>query len=80
MVYTLHKLKTLNLNLDFEFQQLLASLKHVINIILGIKYMGCYNFGYPQAWLPGARVHAMPGCEDEVDWASTQPGGVENEP
>jgi hypothetical protein len=28
------ELKTLNLNLDFEFQQLLGSLKHVINIIM----------------------------------------------
>jgi hypothetical protein len=44
MIHTLQKLKTLNFNPDFEFQQLLGSLKHVINIILGIKYMQCYRW------------------------------------
>jgi hypothetical protein len=34
MVHTIQNLRTSNLNLDFEFQQLLGSLKHVINIIL----------------------------------------------
>jgi hypothetical protein len=37
-------LKTLNLIPDFEIQQALrVSLKHVINIIMQIRYMGCYN-------------------------------------
>jgi hypothetical protein len=44
MVHTLQKLKFLNLNLDFEFQQLLGSLKHVINIIMWIRDMGSYNW------------------------------------
>jgi hypothetical protein len=44
MVHTLHKLKTSNLNLDFEFQQLLGSLKHVINIIMWIRDTGCYSW------------------------------------
>jgi hypothetical protein len=35
--------QTLNLNLDFEFQQLLWSLKHMINIIIWIRDTGCYN-------------------------------------
>jgi hypothetical protein len=43
MVHTLQKLKTLNLNPDFEFQQLLGSLKHVINIIMRIRDTGCYR-------------------------------------
>jgi hypothetical protein len=42
MVHTLQKLKTSNLNLDFEFQQLLRSLKHVINIIMWIRDTGYY--------------------------------------
>jgi hypothetical protein len=44
MVHTLQKLKTSNLNLDFEFQQLLGSLKHVINIIMWIRGTGCYSW------------------------------------
>jgi hypothetical protein len=36
-------LKTLNLNPDFEFQQLLGSLKHVIVVIMWIRDMRCYN-------------------------------------
>jgi hypothetical protein len=34
MVHTTQNLKTLNLNLGFEFQQLLVSLKHVINLFM----------------------------------------------
>jgi hypothetical protein len=43
MVLTLQKLKTSNLNLDFEFQQLLGSLNHVINITMWIRDTRCYN-------------------------------------
>jgi hypothetical protein len=32
------------LNSDFEIQQHLGSLKHVINIIIWIRDMGCYTF------------------------------------
>ncbi len=46
MVHTLQKLKTSNLNLDFEFQQLLGSLKHVINIIMWIRDTGCYTYDF----------------------------------
>jgi hypothetical protein len=34
------ELETLNLNPDFEFQQLLVSLKHVINLIMWIRDTG----------------------------------------
>jgi hypothetical protein len=43
MIHTIQNLKTLNLNPDFEFQQLLGSLKHVINIIMRIRDMECYK-------------------------------------
>jgi hypothetical protein len=43
MVHTLPKLKTSNSNLDFDFQQLLRSVKHMINIIIWIRDMGCYT-------------------------------------
>jgi hypothetical protein len=36
MVHTIHNLKTSNLNLCFEFQQLVVSLKHVINFLMQI--------------------------------------------
>jgi hypothetical protein len=42
----MQKLKTSNLNLDFEFQQLLGSLKHMINIIMQIKDTRCYMAYY----------------------------------
>jgi hypothetical protein len=38
----MQKLKTLNLNPYFEFQQLLGSFKDVINIIMWIRDTGCY--------------------------------------
>jgi hypothetical protein len=37
-------LQTSNLILDFEFDQHLESHKHVINIIMGFRDMGCYRF------------------------------------
>jgi hypothetical protein len=36
-------LQTSNLILDFEFDQHLESHKHVINIIMGFRDMGCYS-------------------------------------
>jgi hypothetical protein len=36
-------LKTSNLILDFEFDQHLESHKHVINIIMWFRDMGCYT-------------------------------------
>jgi hypothetical protein len=42
-------LKTSNLILDFEFDQHLESHKHVINIIMWFRDMGCYN-SYLQAF------------------------------
>jgi hypothetical protein len=43
-------LQTSNLILDFEFDQHLESHKHVINIIMGFRDMGCYSLedGYNQ--------------------------------
>jgi hypothetical protein len=43
MVHTIWNLRTSNLNPDFEFQQLLGSLKYVINVIMWIRYTGCYS-------------------------------------
>jgi hypothetical protein len=43
MVHTFQNLKTSNLTLDLEFHQHLGSLKHVINIIMWIRDMGCYR-------------------------------------
>jgi hypothetical protein len=37
-------LKTSNLILDFEFDQHLESHKHVINIIMWFRDMGCYTY------------------------------------
>jgi hypothetical protein len=42
MVHTTPEFATSNLILDFEFDQLLESHKHVINIIMGFRDMGCY--------------------------------------
>jgi hypothetical protein len=47
MFHTVQNLITLNLNSDFEIQQHLGSLKHMINIIIWIRDMECYN------WLVG---------------------------
>jgi hypothetical protein len=43
MVHTIQNLKTSNLNPGFEFQQLLVSLKHVINLVMRIRDMGCHT-------------------------------------
>jgi hypothetical protein len=40
-------LQTSNLILDFEFDQHLESHKHVINIIMGFRDMGCYRLPLP---------------------------------
>ncbi len=43
MVHTNPEFETSNLVLDFEFDQHLESHKHVINIIMWFRDMGCYN-------------------------------------
>jgi hypothetical protein len=43
MVHTTPEFATSNLILDFEFDQHLESHKHVINIIIGFRGMGCYS-------------------------------------
>jgi hypothetical protein len=43
MVHTVQNLENLNLNSDFEIQQLLGSLQHLINIIIWIRDTGCYS-------------------------------------
>jgi hypothetical protein len=43
MVHTFQNLKTSNLTLDLEIHQYFGSLKYVINIIMWIKDMMCYN-------------------------------------
>jgi hypothetical protein len=43
MVHTNPEFETSNLILDFEFDQHLESHKHVINIIMGFRDMGCYT-------------------------------------
>jgi hypothetical protein len=42
MVHTNPEFETSNLILDFEFDQHLESRKHVINIIMWFRDMGCY--------------------------------------
>jgi hypothetical protein len=42
MIHTIQNFKTSNLNPGFEFQQLLVSLKHVINLVMQIRYTGCH--------------------------------------
>jgi hypothetical protein len=43
MVHTNPEFETSNLILDFEFDQHLESHKHVINIIMWFRDMGCYT-------------------------------------
>jgi hypothetical protein len=43
MVHTNPEFETSNLILDFEFDQHLGSHKHVINIIMWFRDMGCYK-------------------------------------
>jgi hypothetical protein len=45
MVHTNPEFETSNLILDFEFDQHLGSHKHVINIIMWFRDMGCYSHG-----------------------------------
>jgi hypothetical protein len=45
MVHTNPEFETSNLILDFEFDQHLESHKHVINIIMWFRDMGCYSRG-----------------------------------
>jgi hypothetical protein len=44
MVHTNPEIETSNLILDFEFDQHLESRKHVINIIMWFRDMGCYKY------------------------------------
>jgi hypothetical protein len=44
MVHTNPEFETSNLILDFEFDQHLGSHKHVINIIMWFRDMGCYKY------------------------------------
>jgi hypothetical protein len=48
MVHTIQNLKISNLNPGFEFQQLLVSLKHVINLVMQIRDTGCHIVGTQQ--------------------------------
>jgi hypothetical protein len=43
MIHTVHNL-TSNLNSDFEIQEPLGSLEHLINIIIRIRDTGCYIY------------------------------------
>jgi hypothetical protein len=47
MVYTNPEFETSSLILDFEFDQHLGSHKHVINIIMRFRDMGCYKHPGP---------------------------------
>jgi hypothetical protein len=40
---SIQNLNTLKLNSGFEFHQLLVSLKHVINLVMWIRYTGCHT-------------------------------------
>jgi hypothetical protein len=46
MVHTNPEIETSNLILDFEFDQHLGSHKHVINIIMWFRDMGCYTLSW----------------------------------
>jgi hypothetical protein len=54
-------LKTSNLILDFEFDQHLESHKHVINIIMWFRDMGCYTTPL-LATNPGTLHHLILVC------------------
>jgi hypothetical protein len=43
MIHTIQNLKTSKLNLGFEFHQLLIYLKHVINLVMQIRYTVCHT-------------------------------------
>jgi hypothetical protein len=57
--------KTSNLILDFEFDQHLESHKHVINIIMWFRDMGCYSRPLHQ----GAVFHIVYGVQDQSERA-----------
>jgi hypothetical protein len=46
MVHTNPEFETSSLILDFEFDQHLGSHKHVINIIMWFRDMGCYSMPF----------------------------------
>jgi hypothetical protein len=55
------ELETMNLNPGFEFQQLLVSLKHVINLVMRIRDTGCHKHHDSQAELGDATVGSENG-------------------
>jgi hypothetical protein len=57
MFHTIQNLKTSNLNPSFEFQQLLVSLKRVIDLVMRIRDMGCHS-----AWLRQSGSTPASGC------------------
>jgi hypothetical protein len=63
MVHTIQNLKTLNLNPGFEFQQLLVSLKYVINLVMWIRDMWCHR-GRPRHGGTCCRDFCIGGCYD----------------
>jgi hypothetical protein len=63
-------LKTSNLILDFEFDQHLESHKHVINIIMWFRDMGCYIRPHPSIAAGSGRAEpplALSPTEVEYD-------------
>jgi hypothetical protein len=64
MVHTTPELETSNLILDFEFDQHLESHKHVINIIMGFRDMGCYSahLGCRHGASGGSRLPTTPSA------------------
>jgi hypothetical protein len=59
MVHTTPEFATSNLILDFEFDQHLESHKHVINIIMGFRDMGCYNPPPSSTWSHHTRLPSL---------------------
>jgi hypothetical protein len=60
MVHTNPEIETSNLILDFEFDQHLESRKHVINIIMWFRDMGCYK------WPMGPALVSLPITTNEA--------------
>jgi hypothetical protein len=56
MVHTNPEFETSNLILDFEFDQHLESRKHVINIIMWFRDMGCYTKNLVAFSLPSFKL------------------------
>jgi hypothetical protein len=61
-------LKTSNLILDFEFDQHLGSHKHVINITMWFRDMGCYS--EPAGEPRGGRVGRNPNHRERPQTSS----------